>query len=247
MINQISIVIPTLNEEKYLPKLLVSLAHQTYQGKLDVIIVDGSSEDRTIEIASRYQKDIPGLRIITSQRGVARQRNVGADAALYDHLLFLDADIVLPPNCLERLAKNTRPGERFVDLALHLPQKFNLFDYAFIVATFTYIYLAKFLDPVVIGSFIFTTKENHKAIGGFDEGIVIAEDVAYGQRSIADGARYRLHMRPYVYASPRRVRREGRIGILKQWVVCHHHIRRHGHIYDPSLFPYSFGDHKGDE
>jgi len=56
MINELSIIVPALNEEKYLPKLLNSILQQDFKGKTEVIIVDGNSEDRTIEVTERFKK-----------------------------------------------------------------------------------------------------------------------------------------------------------------------------------------------
>ena len=50
----ISVIIPTYNEEKYVGTCLRSLSNQDYQGKYEIIISDGSSTDRTVEIARRY-------------------------------------------------------------------------------------------------------------------------------------------------------------------------------------------------
>jgi len=50
-----SIVIPTLNEEKYLPNLLNDLTKQK-EKDFEIIVVDGKSEDRTIDIAIKYKK-----------------------------------------------------------------------------------------------------------------------------------------------------------------------------------------------
>lgn len=247
MINELSIIIPTLNEEYYLPKLLSSIHDQDFSGKIEVIVVDGGSEDRTPQIAKEWQNKITSLTLIETGKGVARQRNRGADVAQYEHILFLDADVILPPTFISRLTSKKRKNKKFVEFALHLPKKPDFFDYVFAAAVFSYVFVSQIYEPLVIGSFIFTTKENHKTIGGFKEKIILAEDIDYGRRSIADGARYRFHFSPYVFASPRRLRREGRIKLLVKWVTCHFYIKRHGEIYDNSVFSYPMGDHPGDE
>src|ERR1017187_2222686 len=116
MINELSIIIPTLNEEKYLPKLLNSIALQDFQGKIEVIVVDGNSEDHTIEVAKRFKYKLSDLSILSlPKRGIGYQRNRGADKAKYKYLLFLDADIILPRHFLTRLVKKVNTNERFVD------------------------------------------------------------------------------------------------------------------------------------
>src|SRR3989344_7060609 len=91
-----SVVIPTLNEEKYLPKLLKCLREQLDKD-FEVIVVDGSSDDKTVERAE-------GVKIIASKkRNVSYQRNLGAKAARGKWLVFLDADVSIPANYLSEM------------------------------------------------------------------------------------------------------------------------------------------------
>src|SRR5438128_2733144 len=100
----ISIIIPTLNEEKYLEDTFKSLATL---GDLphEVIISDGNSTDKTKEIAQRYGAklivwDKPGVRQTFGQA-----KNAGAAVATGQYLLFMDADVVLknPRQDLEKI------------------------------------------------------------------------------------------------------------------------------------------------
>lgn len=84
----ISVVIPTLNEEKHLPAALRPLLTIP---DLEVIVADGGSSDRTMEIAAAS-----GAKVISSQPGRACQQNAGVQMANGDILLFLHADTVLP-------------------------------------------------------------------------------------------------------------------------------------------------------
>jgi rSAM/selenodomain-associated transferase 2 len=92
----IAVVIPTLNEERALPLTLA----RTLDLQLDeVVIVDGGSSDRTIEIASSFippPSSFPHLRLLAAPAGRARQMNAGAKASRGDVLLFLHADTQLP-------------------------------------------------------------------------------------------------------------------------------------------------------
>jgi glycosyltransferase involved in cell wall biosynthesis len=76
----ISIVIPALNEEHFLPHLLTSLTKQT-KSDFEVIVVDGSSTDRTVEVARSFGTKLPKLEVIVSQKAsLPLQRNLGARA-----------------------------------------------------------------------------------------------------------------------------------------------------------------------
>ncbi len=86
--DRISIIIPTLNEERSLPSALAPLIGR--EG-IEVIVADGSSTDRTADIACES-----GVRLVTTQRGRGRQLNAGAAVASGEVLLFLHADSRLP-------------------------------------------------------------------------------------------------------------------------------------------------------
>src|SRR3989344_8640720 len=96
----LSIIIPTLNEEKYLPTLLTDLSRQTYRD-FEVIIVDGHSADRTVAKANLFAHRLPLFKIVDSPiRDVCRQRNLCAEEAQAETLLFLDADNRIAPHFL---------------------------------------------------------------------------------------------------------------------------------------------------
>ncbi len=89
----ISIIIPTLNEETVILDLAASLAG--LRGDFEVIVVDGGSQDETVALLRQC-----GLVVIESDRGRGRQMNAGALAATGDALIFLHADTQLPKGAL---------------------------------------------------------------------------------------------------------------------------------------------------
>src|SRR6476660_906053 len=99
----VSIIIPTLNEEKALPATLHHVRRQA--GSYEVIVVDGGSVDRTREIAENE----PRVRFVMAPRGRASQMNAGAQQATGEWLLFLHADTILPDRAVIRL--NTLEGD----------------------------------------------------------------------------------------------------------------------------------------
>lgn len=91
----ISVIIPTLNEEARIEGLLRSLQNIS---TLEVIVSDGMSQDRTVEIAKRLV-----AHVWTAPRGRASQMNEGARHATGEVLLFLHADTRLLPSAFDQL------------------------------------------------------------------------------------------------------------------------------------------------
>lgn len=85
---RISIIIPTFNEAANLVKTLASTKNAS---DVEVIVVDGGSNDETVRVARSW-----GARVLTSAPGRARQMNAGATRATGDVLLFLHGDTRLP-------------------------------------------------------------------------------------------------------------------------------------------------------
>lgn len=243
MIDKLSIIIPTLNEEKYLPRLLFSIASQEFKGDLQVIVVDGHSEDETVSVAKKFIPIINNLEIIQTERGISYQRNQGVKIAKYEYLLFLDADTVLSNNFLNIFVKKINTKERVIILTLILPDKFDLLDYISVLFAYLFFYIVCFSEPIVCGMFLFTTKENHEKINGFDEKVVYAEDIDYGIRSIKNGAKYHLFFRPHIYVSARRGKLMGRIKLSLTWIKWYLYTVKHGAIYDKNLYKYPYGQY----
>ncbi|MCT4566661.1 MAG: TIGR04283 family arsenosugar biosynthesis glycosyltransferase [Maledivibacter sp.] len=91
----ISIIVPVLNEEKNIEKLLIHL--DSLEGEKEVIVVDGGSCDKTVDIASKYTK------VIHSKRGRANQMNDGAKVAMGDILWFVHSDSKLHNRSLKSI------------------------------------------------------------------------------------------------------------------------------------------------
>jgi len=84
----LSIIIPTLNEEKHLAQTILS---SRTNRNVELIVVDAGSQDKTVQIAHDL-----GARVLQTQPGRGRQLNAGAALARGETLLFLHADTLLP-------------------------------------------------------------------------------------------------------------------------------------------------------
>lgn len=104
---EVSIIIPTLNEEKYLPRLLKSIKAQKTTCKFEIIVVDGFSSDKTVEVAKQFDANV-----LVVKSNIAEARNIGGLYAKGKFLLFLDADTALPQDFLTKLKSLLEKGVR---------------------------------------------------------------------------------------------------------------------------------------
>ena len=116
MNEQISVIIPVYNVEKYLSDCVESVLRQTYTD-LEIILVDDGSKDASGRICDDYAKQDLRVRVIHKQNGgLSSARNAGIESANGQYLYFLDSDDWIAENAIELLyeaIKNTQS-----DLAL---------------------------------------------------------------------------------------------------------------------------------
>ena len=107
--DNITVVIPSYNEDKYIYNALWSLSRQRIDGKLTVIIADANSTDDTLGIISKAAEDFDNLQIQVIEGGpVAYGRNKGAELVKTPYILFMDADSVLFENDILHLVNHER-------------------------------------------------------------------------------------------------------------------------------------------
>jgi glycosyltransferase involved in cell wall biosynthesis len=94
----ISIVIPTYNNEKYLPEAIESSLEQSYKN-IEIIVVDDGSTDNTRELVKQYGSKV--RYIYQENQGVSGARNTGIKNAAGNYLQFLDADDIILTRKLE--------------------------------------------------------------------------------------------------------------------------------------------------
>jgi glycosyltransferase involved in cell wall biosynthesis len=114
-----SVVVPARNEERDLERTLDALLRQEH-ASFEVIVVDDGSTDGTVEIV-RSRSDYVRLLETMGGVGAAAARNVGIEAAFGDVLVFVDADVVLPPDFLSRLEELYAAGAECVSVESRVP------------------------------------------------------------------------------------------------------------------------------
>lgn len=168
-----SVIIPAYNEGSYLPRLLRSIdrAAANYSvGQVETIVADNSSSDGTADIARAA-----GCRIATvTKRCIAAARNGGAAVAAGEVLCFIDADSELHPNTFRQidaamLDQNIGGGATGVYLERMSPGL--LLVYCMMIPI---IWLTR-IDTGVV----FCRREDFDEIGGYNEDLLLAEDVDF--------------------------------------------------------------------
>ena len=100
----LSVIIPAYNVEKYIDRCLDSLVNQTIFEKIEVIIVNDGSTDKTKEYAEKYIKKYSNIFLYNQKnRGVSNARNLGIDKAIGKYITFLDTDDWVDLNCYEKM------------------------------------------------------------------------------------------------------------------------------------------------
>ena len=175
-----SVIIPCYNEQNYLGNLLNNLVSQTIKPS-EVIVSDCQSEDKTLEVAKSYRDKLP-IKITTSRfRSAAAARNTGAKIAKGRYLIFIDADMAIPPTFMEKISRTL---ERYpVDFLTPKYQSDRQHVLINFLAWFTnkVIWLnSSILDRAFgIGGVMCVHKDIHIKIGGFDSKKSTRDDIDY--------------------------------------------------------------------
>lgn len=161
----VSVVITTKNEEKNIENCLKSIKEQTYpQDKIEIIVVDNDSTDKTKEIAKKYTN-------LIFDKGPERssQRNFGVRQSNGEFFLYLDADMVLHKDvikeCVEKIGNRQLVG-------LHIPEIITGDGFWSRVRRFE----RSFYNATPIDCVRFVKKEKFLEVGGFDETMTGPED-----------------------------------------------------------------------
>lgn len=198
-----SIIIPTLNEEKFLPKLLGDLVEQTFQD-FEVIHVDGESTDRTVEKALSFGDRLKISSHPATVRSPGYQRNLGATKAKGEWIICLDADIRLGKTALEEINKELENSDIdfFTTSLTPYPKKPIYVLMLWFIAGYTWL-MQKTSKPFVTEALFGCRRETFLKVGGFNTEVRVNEGSELLERTTADGfkfrmlssVRYTLHMR----------------------------------------------------
>jgi glycosyltransferase involved in cell wall biosynthesis len=210
--SRLSIVIPALNEEKFIPHLLASLAEQTKKD-FEVVVVDGYSTDRTVEVARSFSSKLPALDVIVSQRaGLPLQRNLGARATSGEWLVFIDADNVLLPYFVERLECFIDKEKPALFTSWFRPDSEASGDAFFTLISDLFVEGSlMFNRPIAPGPLTAVRRDVFERVAGYDESLTFGEDYDFTQRVTDLGIPLQILRETLFVLSLRRVRKLGKL------------------------------------
>jgi glycosyltransferase involved in cell wall biosynthesis len=234
----LSIIIPTLNEENYLPFLLKEIKGQSFKD-YEIIVADNNSTDRTKEIARSFGcRTVPG--------GLpARGRNQGAKFAEGDLFLFLDADVMITKNFLEDSLNEFKKRGLSVASYTLTPKTKNIF----IKNGLNFFYnwpiriSQKFRAWGAMA--ILVKKEIFNKIGGFDEKIKLAEDHYFVQTAAKFG-KFGILTSAKIYMHLRRFEKDGYLKTGIKYLFCGTHMLLKGPIKS-DIIKYEFNHYSKKE
>jgi GT2 family glycosyltransferase len=188
----LSFIVPAYNEEHELPRAVASIraAAEASGQAFEIIVVDDASTDATAEIG----RAAGAIVVPVKYRHIAAVRNAGARVSRGDVLFFVDADTCITPGhvtgALATLAAGYAGGGARVVPEEPIPWWGRLFVQIFSAFYFT-------LSNLGAGAFLFTTRENFQAVGGFDEQFFAGEEV-YFTLALKKLGRFKLLPEPIV-------------------------------------------------
>ena len=174
----VSVVVNTKNEEKHLKGCLESCLSQTHKN-IEIIVVDNNSTDRTKEIAKEFTTEV-------FNKGPERstQKNFGAQKALGEYILFLDADARLTKNVLSECV--TRAQNKNYSMVIIPERHIGEGFWAGVKALERSFYLG---DDTVEAPWFFR-RRNFLSVGGYDEEMFAGEDWNLFDRMRAAGFKH---------------------------------------------------------
>ncbi|MEM1587408.1 MAG: glycosyltransferase [Candidatus Bathyarchaeia archaeon] len=207
----ISVVIPTLQEEKYIGNLLSKLLY--IDPSLEIIVVDGGSVDKTVDIARKFTDKV----YVLKTRGIGMARNYGAHMANGDIIIFIDADVDPRPDFIKKTVSALK-REHVVGATCNIMPKDPLpHEQAFFKLYNFILFLISFFKPHSRGVFLAVKRDAFMKVGGFNEMLPCGEDHEIIFRLSKIG-KITFLRDLVVYESMRRFRKIGFFKVLKIWI-----------------------------
>jgi rSAM/selenodomain-associated transferase 2 len=174
----LSIIIPVLNEESNIVRLLEYIRKNSSNANIkEILVVDGGSTDETKEAPSKYD-----VLVLHSEKGRARQMNLGAENAKGEVLYFLHADTFPPKNFDKQILNAIRKGTKTGCFRMKFDSDSRFLNF--------FSWFSRINHKICRGGdqSLFITRKLFNKSGGYDEAYKIYEDNEFISRlyKIAD-------------------------------------------------------------
>jgi glycosyltransferase involved in cell wall biosynthesis len=224
----LSVVIPALNEDKFLPRLLKNLNNQSYRD-FEVFVVDGNSQDSTAALTKSFPATYPLKLITTKKRHVSHQRNLGARRATGKVLVFFDADTQIPKNYLEKIAHIFEAKRPHMVTTYMKADSVKPAEVLYCALSNLLIEIGRIVKtPLAYGAAQAIKRPVFEDIGGFDETLNFAEDSELFQQGLNYNYKFIVIPKPAYTFSLRRLRAEGMVEIAYQYLKINLNIALKG-------------------
>ncbi|MCX6783180.1 MAG: glycosyltransferase [Candidatus Levybacteria bacterium] len=215
-----SIIIPTLNEESYLPKILSDLASQRVKN-FEVIVVDALSQDKTREKALEFSKYFTFYFYSVEKKNVSFQRNFGGQKAKSEYIIFLDADSRVNKMFTGNLYKEILKKRGSLFLPTLITEERSSKNILLFKLVNSVIELSQSSNkPLAPGGSIIITKKLFTQLNGFKEDLYITEDHNLVQRARKMGIKAKFLRDIKVVFSLRRVKKEGQVRVMYKYILA---------------------------
>lgn len=206
----LSLIIPTYNEEEYLPVLLESIKQQDFSD-YEIIVADADSKDNTVKIAEEYG-------CIVVEGGMpAVGKNNGAKVAKGDYLLFLDSDLKLTEDYLAKVIYEFKMERLGIAITQMKPLSKKIEDKLLHDLANLFMISVEKIKPHGAGCYgMIAKRELHERCGGFNEELTFGEDTEYIER-LAKKERFKVLRNAKIGVSTRRLEEEGLATLAKQY------------------------------
>ena len=220
---RISVIIPTLNEEKLLPRILEQFTDDIRSRRgIELIVSDGGSTDETLSIAGRYHATIVE-NIAGTKQTISIGRNAGAQISNGDILVFLNGDTVVPDieRFFDRIVNEIdKPGVCAVTCNVRVyPEEESLTDVLFHGFYNWFFYMMNRVGMAMgRGECHVIRRDGFTDAGGYDAKIAAGEDYDMFRR-ISRTGKITFLRDVTVHESPRRYRRYGYLYVTLSWFL----------------------------
>jgi hypothetical protein len=182
---RISIIVPAHNEEKYIGKCLDSIyeAKKNYSKEIEIIVVANRCTDKTRDIALSKNAKV----INEDSRNLSKIRNAGVRASKGDIIVTIDADSIMSCNTLSEIDNAISMG-KYIGGGIKLkPERYSIG----IFLTYSIMSILMSLSGLSAGLF-WVTRKDFDLIGGFNEDLIMGEDLDFAKNLKSYGKKHRL-------------------------------------------------------